>query len=44
MVSKIFDRIIDKMGTWIDLDYQWTSKSIRICSYKNLVIIVAMLV
>jgi hypothetical protein len=26
MVSKVSDRIIDKMGTLINHDYQWTSK------------------
>jgi len=29
MVSKIFDYIIDKMGTLIGHDYQWTSKSYK---------------
>jgi len=29
MVNKVFDRILDKMGTLINHNYKWTSKSCK---------------
>jgi hypothetical protein len=44
MVNKIFDHIIEKLGTLSVIIVNGHPNLIRICSYKYLVIIVTMLV